>query len=136
MGLLDSALQMLKGSRPAEEGGSGLAEAAMSILQGGQGRGLGEVLQAFHDKGFGDAVASWIGTGPNHPIGAEDLIAVLGSERVASIAKACGVSTEDASGQLASLLPKIVDGLTPHGSMPEGSALEQGLEMLKGRLKL
>jgi uncharacterized protein YidB (DUF937 family) len=33
---------------------------------------------------------------------------------------------------LASLLPQVIDKLTPTGQVPEGGLLEQGLSMLKG----
>jgi uncharacterized protein YidB (DUF937 family) len=42
------------------------------------------------------------------------------------------MSTEQASGGLADLLPQLVDKLTPNGQVPEGGdLLAQGLDMLK-----
>lgn len=132
MGLLDSALGMIQ---QGSQGGGGIASAAMALLQGGgNAQGLQGVLQAFREKGLGEAVASWISTGPNQPIGADDVVGALGADRVASIAKSTGLSTADASAQLAELLPQLVDRLTPGGHLPEGGALEQGLALLRGKL--
>ena len=36
--------------------------------------------------------------------------------------------------QLAGMLPQIVDKLTPHGQLPEGDLLAQGLAILKGKV--
>jgi uncharacterized protein YidB (DUF937 family) len=131
MDILNSALGMLKGRQ--EGTGGGLVEGALAMLQdNGQG-GLQGILKAFTDKGMGEAVASWVGTGQNLPISADQLTSVLGTERVQAMAKAAGVSTEDASGKLASLLPQIVDSLTPNGRIPEGGLLEKGFAMLKGK---
>jgi uncharacterized protein YidB (DUF937 family) len=132
MDILNTALGMLKGRQ--ESTGNGLMEGALAMLQdSGQG-GLQGVLKAFTDKGMGEAVASWVGTGQNLPVSADQVTSALGSDRVQAMAKAAGVSTEDASGKLASLLPQLIDSLTPNGKIPEGGLLEQGLAMLKGRL--
>ena len=37
-------------------------------------------MQAFHDQGLGGVVASWIGTGPNQPVTADQISKVLGPE--------------------------------------------------------
>lgn len=131
MGLLDSALGMMQ---QGSQGGGSIASAAMALLQGGDAQGLQGVLQAFREKGLGEAVASWISTGPNQPIGPDDVVGALGADRVASIAKSTGLSTADTSAQLADLLPQLVDRLTPGGQLPEGGALAQGLALLRGKL--
>ncbi len=55
-------------------------------------------------------------------------------EAIGDIAGKLGMSTGDASGALANLLPGLVDQLTPQGQVAEGEALSQGLAALAGKL--
>ena len=84
---------------------------------GGLG-GLGGLLQQFQGAGFGRQVDSWVGTGENVPLSPEQVIDVLGQDRVAQMAAQAGVSSEQASTGLAALLPEFVNQLTPAGSVP------------------
>jgi uncharacterized protein YidB (DUF937 family) len=98
--------------------------------------GLSGLVQQFHDKGLGGLMSSWVGTGQNLPISAEQIQHVLGSAQVKELAAKAGISPETASSHLAQLLPTLVDKLTPNGQVPESSSLlESGLEMLKGLAK-
>jgi uncharacterized protein YidB (DUF937 family) len=105
--------------------------AAMEMLKNHPG-GLSGLVQQFHDKGLGDVVSSWIGTGQNLPISAEQIQGVLNNEHVKAFAAKSGISPEVASAKIAELLPAIVDKLTPNGQVPEQSSLLQtGLNLLK-----
>jgi uncharacterized protein YidB (DUF937 family) len=55
----------------------------------------------------------------------------LGSGLIQQFAKKLGSSGEEVSGGLASLLPEIIDKLTPNGTLPESDALLQRLASLK-----
>lgn len=57
----------------ATEAHAGLVTAAMEALGGSSGSGLGGLVEAFQAKGLGDVVASWIGTGQNLPVSAEQI---------------------------------------------------------------
>ena len=46
-----------------------------------------------------------------------------------------GLSKDDLTKNLASILPGLVDKLTPQGKVPEGDLLQQGLNLPKGNLK-
>jgi len=94
-------------------------------------------VQQFHDKGLGSLVSSWVGTGQNLPISADQLQHVLGSDQVKELAAKAGISPETASSHLSQLLPMLIDHLTPNGqvaatSTSTSSMLEAGLDMLKG----
>ena len=109
-----------------------LAGAVMQMINNQPG-GLSGLLQQFHDKGLGGLVSSWVGTGQNLPISADQLQHVLGSEQVKELAAKAGISPETASSHLAQLLPMLVDKLTPNGQVSESSSmLQSGLDMLKG----
>jgi uncharacterized protein YidB (DUF937 family) len=123
MGLLDGLL-----------GGDGKDPmSALNGLIGGQDGGLGGLVSAFEKGGLGQIAQSWVSTGANLPISAEQIQAVLGSGPVAQFAEKLGVDPKMAAGQLAELLPQVVDHLTPNGQVPSGAlgALEGLLDRFK-----
>lgn len=132
MGLLDSVLGMAQQalSEPGTGGGGGstpdLLQAALGMLNNdAPGGGLGGLVQAFQQGGLGNVVQSWIGTGQNLPISAEQLQSVLGGDNgpLAQIAGKLGMNPADVAGQLSQLLPQLVDTATPDGQLPQGGGL-------------
>jgi uncharacterized protein YidB (DUF937 family) len=101
---------------------SKIAHSVLERFQANDGGGLNEVVQQFESQGLGHIVQSWIGTGANQPISAEQLKSALGSEWVQQLAARVGVSPDVISSHLSEILPKIVDRLTPSGEVPEQSA--------------
>ena len=86
---------------------------------GGHG-GLGGLADKFGQAGMGDVLSSWIGGGQNQPISGDQLGNVLGSDALAGIAAKLGLEPGEAAGQLAQVLPGLVDHLTPQGHAPQG----------------
>lgn len=111
---------------------SGLAGGIMEMLT--KSGGLGGLVQSFQEKGLGDIISSWVGTGSNLPISADQIKEGLGGDAIQNLAAKAGTSPEDISAKLAELLPGVIDRLTPDGTIPEGSLLEKGLGLLKGKL--
>ena len=130
MGLLDglenAALGKVMGgnSNPMVSG-------LLQMIQNQPG-GLPGLLQSFQDKGLGGVASSWVGTGENMPISADQIHQVLGSDQVKALAAKVGVSPDQASSAIAQLLPGIVDKLTPNGEVP---AHNNVMEMLGGLLQ-
>jgi len=133
MGLLDGLAGQVLGQLAggAQGQGSPLLQVAMNLIQSG---GLAQLLGKFQQAGLGDHAASWVGTGQNMPISADQLQAALGHGTIADIAGKLGMSHGDAAGGLANILPQLIDHLTPQGQVTEGSALESGLAALAGKL--
>lgn len=130
MGLLDSVVGALAGGQSG--GDNPLLNIVMQLINNPQNGGLGGLVQSFQQGGLADVVNSWVSTGQNLPISAEQLQSVLGGGALQNIAAQLGVSPEQASGSLADLLPQMVDKLTPNGQVPEGGdLLAQGMDMLK-----
>jgi uncharacterized protein YidB (DUF937 family) len=106
-----------------------LLAAAASLLSskdtsvGGSG-GLGGLVGAFQKQGLGDVMSSWVSTGANKSISPAQLSGVLGQDTLNQFAKKAGVGAGDASNVLASLLPMMVNQVTPQGKVPEASALD------------
>ena len=144
MGLLDSVLGNVLGGAlggaigGGGRGGGGGADILMKVIgglmaQGGQGGGgggngggngggLGGLLGQLTQGGLGDAVQSWVGTGQNMPVSADQLQSALGGDQVSALAQQAGLSTGDLMGQLAHMLPQVVDRMTPNGQMPAAGA--------------
>ena len=93
--------------------------------------GFSGLLATFRERGLGGVVNSWVGTGSNQPITAEQIQSVLGNEHVRAFAGKLGVSPEQASAKIAEYLPQVVDKLTPNGQVPQGNVTEAGKELLK-----
>ena len=112
MGLLDSILGAAGGDRDA----GGLSSIVGSLLT--QQGGLGGLVEKFQSGGLGEVVQSWVGTGQNLPISADQLQSVLGNEQVAAIAGKLGIDPQQVTQQLSQFLPQVVDQLTPNGELP------------------
>ena len=114
--LVQAVLGMLMhGNEPGGLGGSG-----------GLG-GLGGLIQRFQTAGLGDAAASWIGTGSNLPLTADQVRAALGDGPLRTLAEHAGVDEDEAASHLSDLLPQMVDRLTPQGQVPAEGVHEDGL---------
>lgn len=130
MGLLDelenkAVTGMLGGSS------SPIASGLLQMINNQPG-GLPALLQSFHDKGLGGLASSWVGTGQNLPITAEQVQHVLGSDQVQQLAAKAGISSDVAGASIAQILPSLIDKLTPNGQLPEHSnLLEMGMSVLQ-----
>lgn len=135
MGLLNEIVGKITGLMGHGEGEqSGLLEGVMQLLGNKETGGLGGLVQSFQENGLGGIISSWIGTGENQPISADQIQQVLGNETIQNIAAKAGIAPEEISGKLAEFLPGVIDKLTPDGTIPEGGLLEKGMEFLKGKI--
>jgi uncharacterized protein YidB (DUF937 family) len=139
MGLLDSILGVVKnqvsGNAAAPGGNNDLLDAVIGMMTDQQSGGLSGLVEKMIQGGLADQVKSWVGTGENLPVSAEQLQSVLGSSFVQDLAAKMGINTADVAGSLSSLLPQVVDKLTPDGEVPgDNKLLEIGLAGLKAVL--
>ena len=132
MGLLDQVVGALAGGQSG--GNNALLETVMKLVNDPQNGGLQGLIQSFEQGGLGEIVNSWVSKGENLLISAEQIQSVLGGSSLGNIASQLGMNSEEASGSLASMLPQLIDSLTPNGEVPQGGDLmSQGMEMLKGK---
>ena len=80
--------------------------------------GLGGLLKQFQEKGLGDAINSWINTGPNKSVAPGQISQALGPEVIDALSQRTGIPKEQIGQILSQILPKAVDQLTPEGRMP------------------
>ncbi|MBL8435101.1 MAG: DUF937 domain-containing protein [Zoogloea sp.] len=145
MGLLDQLAGQVLGSLAGGDGqqqGGGAGQAlllqlAMSLLQGqggvaaqgGQldlGGILGGLVARFSEAGLAEQARSWVGTGQNLPVSAEQIGQVFGNSALGDMAAQLGMPSEQVAGHLANLLPQVIDGLTPGGQLPAAGGADLG----------
>jgi uncharacterized protein YidB (DUF937 family) len=130
LGLLDD----VEGKALSSMLGNSSSPLASGLLQriNNQPGGLQGLIQSFHDKGMGSLVQSWVASGQNLPISADQISHVLGSDQVKQLAAQAGISPDAAGSTLAKLLPMLIDHATPGGQVPQQSNLmEIGMNLLK-----
>jgi uncharacterized protein YidB (DUF937 family) len=80
--------------------------------------GLGGLLKQFQQAGFGDAINSWINTGPNKSVAPDQISEALGPEIIDQLSQRTGLPRDEVASILSQVLPLIVDQLTPEGRLP------------------
>lgn len=134
MGILDDVTSLLGNAGGQAGGAAGNVLGAVQGLISEQG-GLQGLVQKLQSGGLGEQVKSWVSTGQNLPINAEQLQQVLGSPQITALAGKLGIDPQQAAAQVAQFLPGLIDKLTPNGQLPEGgNLLAQGADLLKGFL--
>ncbi len=135
MSFLDDLLggQGRTGAGQAAGAGSLIAVAGQLIEKAGGVQGLVSMLQ---QHGLGGAVQSWVGTGANQPVSADQLGQALQHGGLGSLleeaAGKLGVDPGTVLGGLSQVLPHAVDHLTPDGELPQGQGGGFNLGMLEG----
>ncbi len=135
MGLFDSVVGAVSGHMQQN---GGLSDVLGSLLaNNSEVGGLNGLVEKFNQHGMGDIVSSWIGQGNNLPISADQITSALGNGTLGNIASQMGIDPAQLSGQLAQMLPGLIDKLTPNGALPEGGLGQSGdlMGMLGGLLK-
>jgi uncharacterized protein YidB (DUF937 family) len=132
MGLLDQITSALGQQSGGSAQTNQLLQLAMNVINNHPG-GLQGLIQQLTQAGLGQQVQSWVSSGQNLPVSAEQITQALGSGKLQDIAKQLGIDHADAAGGLASLLPHVVDHLTPNGAVQD-DMVQQGLSLLKGKL--
>jgi uncharacterized protein YidB (DUF937 family) len=118
MGILDM-LTSVMASRAASELETAVIPVVLSeVLGNGSEGGLSAIVARLQQAGFGDQVKSWIGTGQNLPISAQQLQEVLGNDVVRQLATRFGIPVDQLSTVLAQVLPPAVDRASPNGTLP------------------
>jgi uncharacterized protein YidB (DUF937 family) len=120
MGMLDGLLGSLMGGMTGDGTGgkqSPLLQIALQLMQ--QNGGLQGMLGKFQQAGYGAQADSWVSTGQNQPLNADALSQVLGHGQLSQIAQQLGLSQGAVAGGLASVLPQMIDKMTPQGQVPD-----------------
>jgi uncharacterized protein YidB (DUF937 family) len=131
MGFMDDLKKVVVGQQGEAGGQSSMLDNLLEMLNDQKSGGIAGLIQKFNEKGLGDHMSSWIGTGENLPISADQIKDALGSDKIKELASRLNLGEHDTSKSLADLLPQLIDRLTPDGSVPRQDMLRQGIDMLK-----
>jgi uncharacterized protein YidB (DUF937 family) len=97
--------------------GAGMATVMNDILE--KHGGLQGVVSEFERNGFGPTIQSWVGTGTNQPISADEVHRAIGPDLLQQLAAKSGLSVQDLAQKLSQVLPQAVDKMTPGGTIPK-----------------
>lgn len=112
MGLLDGLLGGIVGAE--------MVTVVNSLIQ--QHGGIQGVVTQLEQQGLGGVARSWISTGPNQAISAEQVHQVFGSGTISQLAAQVGLTPQELAQKLSQALPAAIDKLTPSGALPTRSA--------------
>jgi len=133
MSLFDQLGQAAGGMLSGGGNQNPLLQAVTSLLgQNSSIGGLAGLVQAFQKNGLADIVNSWVSTGQNLPVSAQQIKQGLGGDLLNQVASKAGLSPDAAGSQLAGLLPDLIDKLTPNGKI-EAGGLDQLMKMVQGK---
>lgn len=93
---------------------------------------LESIISTLREKGLKDTVSSWVGTGENHPINPEKIKEALGVHRIEELAQQAKMKVSEVPQALSSLLPQLIDKLTPDGKEPANGIAAAAVKFLKG----
>ena len=93
---------------------------ALSLVKGyiEKHGGIQGVVAEFEKTGLGQQAKSWVGTGPNLSISAEQIQQALGSQAVKDLGSKFGIPVDKVAELLAKYLPTAIDKSTPDGKLP------------------
>jgi len=99
------------------------APAAPTAPAGSVLSGLTDIIGKLSANGQVGAVNSWVGNGANQPIHPNDLGGALGQQTLQELAAKTGLTQDQLLQGLAQVLPKLVNNLTPNGTLPTAAQL-------------
>ena len=130
MGLMDDVLAMAGSTGSQQTEHASALTAILAYINSPQVGGIGGLQQMFQQGGLGNIVNSWIGSGQNQSVSASQLQNVLHSGALQQAAQQSGLDPSRLIGMMSTLLPHLVDKLTPNGQVPDASALQK---LLRGQ---
>ena len=134
MGLMDQLGQAVGGMMGGQTAQNPLLQTVTSLLgQNSSVGGLAGLVQSFQKNGLGEIVNSWVSTGKNLPVTPDQIKQGLGGDFLSQLASKAGVLPDAASAQLSSLLPDLIDKLTPNGKI-EAGGIDQLLKIFQGKM--
>ncbi|HEY1781016.1 MAG TPA: YidB family protein [Roseiarcus sp.] len=87
--------------------------------------GLTDLIGKLSAGGVAPQVNSWVGHGSNETVPPGQLGSALGQNVLAELSQRTGMSQQELLSQLATVLPQIINHMTPNGRMPTLADLEK-----------
>jgi uncharacterized protein YidB (DUF937 family) len=119
------------GGSSSSAGGLGalgtLLPAILGLLGGQAGSnqtGLHQIVGTMQANGLGNVAQSWLGNGASQAITPSQVEQVLSSSQLSELAAKSGLPPDQLKSGIASILPHLVSGLSPNGSLPEPAQVQ------------
>lgn len=116
MGLFDNLSGSLKQAL-GQAGTAAVPSLISAVLAKTDLGSLNGIVAKLQQGGLNEQVQSWLGSGANLPVSADQLRAALGNEHVRQIATQLGLPVDEALKLLADHLPGTVDQASPNGTL-------------------
>ena len=87
--------------------------------------GLTDLIGKLTAGGAAAQVNSWVGPGANEPVQPGQLGSALGQNVLDELSQRTGMSQQELLTQIATVLPQLINHLTPYGRMPTLADLEK-----------
>ena len=120
MGLFDNIAGKVIGKLGADDSQGAMLQAALKLFN--EHGGLNGILEKFRANGLAAEADSWVGTGPNLPLMPAQVVQALGQPMLDDIAGKVGLPSAEVGSKLAEYLPRVIDKLTPDGTVPRNQA--------------
>jgi uncharacterized protein YidB (DUF937 family) len=89
------------------------------------------LVSQLNSSGMGEQLQSWISQGQNQPVSGEQIRQAADPAMLNQLAQQAHISPEEASNQVAQVLPEMVNQVTPQGQLPSADQMSQGLNALQ-----
>lgn len=119
------------GGKQGSDGGVALLHKMVRSSGGLQG-----LVWKLSRGGLGQQVDSWVGTGENQPVTGPQVRRAMDPRQLDAMADQAGMTPDETSEQLASVLPVVVNQATPQGQLPDNDPFAKGLEKVKRMLAM
>jgi len=100
------------------------------LLGGGAGGAsqmdLGSIVSKLQGSGLADIATSWLGSGDNLPISADQISNLFESDKLSSFASALNLDMDSVKSGLSSVIPQLIDRASPGGELLDLSNLDAG----------
>jgi uncharacterized protein YidB (DUF937 family) len=127
MGLFDEVMAATgMGGAAQDPQHAGALAAVMAYVNSPQVGGVSGLQKMFQEKGLGGIMSSWTGSGQNLPVSADQLQSVLHSQALQEVAQKAGIDPSHLTSMMATLLPHVVDKMTPSGQATDADAKSAG----------
>jgi len=96
-----------------------------SASGGGLLDGLSNIIGKLSQSGAAPQVNSWVAHGPNQPIQPGQLGGALGDQTINDLIAKTGLTKEQLLAGLSTVLPQLINNMTPKGRLPTLAELEE-----------
>ena len=96
--------------------------------------GLHQIVGNMQANGLGGVAQSWIGNGASQAITPAQVEQVLSSSQLSELAAKSGLPPDQLKSGIAAILPHLVSGLSPNGSLPEPAQVQGLIGQIQGAL--